>query len=144
MAFRPRPRVIPEFFWSKAFGCWPAEGAICNETLKLLNDYGFKWAASGQQVLQHNVNVDDGSILDQLYHPYSFLEQNLYERLSDLIGFTYQDWRGDHAVENLIHELEDISQKYAGTKGKVESIILDCENCWENYPYNGYYFMSVI
>ena len=63
------------------------------------------------------------------------------EKLSDLIGFEYSKWHGADAVAHFISELERIHDETKGTEAVV-SVILDGENAWEYYPYNGFYFLS--
>jgi alpha-amylase/alpha-mannosidase (GH57 family) len=63
------------------------------------------------------------------------------DRLSDLIGFEYSKWHGADAVAHFIAELERIHRE-AGKEEAVVSVILDGENAWEYYPYNGYFFLS--
>ena len=141
--------LFEEHFGTQPIGCWPSEGAISEDSLTLLNEFGFKWIASGQQVLQNSLNKSEGVKPECIHHPYAFQDQPLKcffrdDRLSDLIGFTYQDWHGDDAVNNLIYELERIEKTYSNTHDKVVSIIVDGENCWEYYHENGYYFLSAL
>tara|TARA_R110001592_G_scaffold59620_4_gene180935 strand:+ start:3822 stop:5543 length:1722 start_codon:yes stop_codon:yes gene_type:complete len=142
-------QLFEKLFGIKPSGCWPSEGAISEDSLALLNDFGFKWIASGQQVLQNSLNKSRIPKPECIHHPYSLKDQSLKcffrdDRLSDLIGFTYQDWHGDDAVNNLVYELERIAQSHSKTKDKVVSIVLDGENCWEYYYKNGYYFLTAL
>ena len=139
--------LFKHYFGVNPIGCWPSEGAVSTETLNLLNEFGFKWTASGQQVLQNTLNIEGAPKLNCLHHSYSLPEQELRcffrdDQLSDLIGFSYQDWHGDDAINNFTHELERIAQTHTESKEKIVSIILDGENCWEHYPHNGYYFIT--
>jgi len=114
-----------------------------------LDQCGFKWIASGQQVLENSLNMNPASKPNCIHHPYTLPEQNVRcffrdDRLSDLIGFTYQNWHGDDAVNNLIGELEHIAEHYEEEDEKVVSIVLDGENCWEYYPNNGRYFLTAL
>jgi len=142
-------KLCEQYFGVRPYGCWPSEGAISEESLELLNSSGFRWVASGQQVLQNSLHKSGSVKPDCIHRPYSLPNQTLKcffrdDRLSDLIGFTYQDWHGDDAVNNLIYELERIAKTHADTKDKVVSIILDGENCWEYYYKNGYYFLTAL
>jgi alpha-amylase/alpha-mannosidase (GH57 family) len=142
-------KCFERHFGKKPSGCWPSEGAISHEVLSLLNSFGFKWTASGQQVLQNSLNLKGAPQMSCLHHPFTLPGMNLNcffrdDRLSDLIGFTYQDWHGDDAANNLIHELERIAAKHATANDKVVSIILDGENCWEYYPHNGFFFLDAL
>ncbi len=140
------------FFGFRPEGCWPSEGAVSTETLRLLEEEGFRWAASGQQVLHNSLTaVGDSSALDKnwLHLPYRFNEGRLNcffrdDGLSDLIGFKYADWHADDAVGNLVHHLENIADTCADEPDSVVSIIMDGENAWEYYPHNGSYFLSAL
>lgn len=64
------------------------------------------------------------------------------DQLSDLIGFEYSKWFGRDAAENFIQSLERIYHSAAAEENPVVSVILDGENAWESYPYNGFYFLD--
>lgn len=64
------------------------------------------------------------------------------DQLSDLIGFEYSKWFGRDAAENFIQSLERIHQNAPSQATPVVSVILDGENAWESYPYNGFYFLD--
>ncbi len=138
------------FFGFRPEGCWPSEGAVSTETLRLLEEEGFRWAASGQQVLHNSLTAaGESSVLDKnwLHLPYRFNEGRLNcffrdDGLSDLIGFKYADWHADDAVGNLVHHLENIADTCKSEPDSVVSIIMDGENAWEYYPHNGSYFLS--
>jgi alpha-amylase/alpha-mannosidase (GH57 family) len=66
------------------------------------------------------------------------------DRLSDLIGFEYSKWHGDEAAAHFVGELEAIAAHAAPGETPVVSVILDGENCWEYYPYNGFYFLDAL
>ncbi len=128
-------------------GCWPSEGGVSEATLRLLEDHGFRWAASGQGVLTNS--LQGGGAIPGVHRPYRLKGSRLAaffrdDGLSDLIGFTYSDWHADDAVANLVHHLEGIAAAQSGRPEAVVSIILDGENAWEYYPENGYYFLSAL
>jgi len=64
------------------------------------------------------------------------------DKLSDMIGFEYAKWFGRDAAHHLVHSLEQIGHDAADGTSPVVSIILDGENAWEYYPYNGYHFFN--
>jgi len=148
--------TFEKYFGFRPVGCWPSEGGISDATLKLLNEFGFRWVASGESVLRHSQKPRDagktetGSDLkNNLYQPYRFSGTDVScffrdDRLSDQIGFVYSDWHADDAVANMIHHLENIADAFADQPGAIASIILDGENAWEHYPENGYYFLSAL
>ncbi len=131
-------------------GCWPSEGGVSTAALHLLGDHGFRWAASGENVLRNSLGA--AGIAEpgprDLYRPYRaggsgpacFFRD---DGLSDLIGFAYSDWHADDAVANLVHHLENIATALDGAPGVVP-IIMDGENAWEAYPENAYYFLDAL
>ncbi len=144
--------VFERHFGRLPKGCWPSEGGISSETLRLLEEEGFSWAASGQQVLHNSLSAFGGSdeLPEQwLYRPYQLGEGKLCnffrdDGLSDLIGFTYASWHADDAVANFIQHLESIADANEGNANSVVSIIMDGENAWEYYPQNGWFFLSAL
>ncbi|NJN40802.1 MAG: glycoside hydrolase, partial [Gammaproteobacteria bacterium] len=67
------------------------------------------------------------------------------DRLSDLIGFEYKSWNGRDAAAHLIGELAAIAARAErGKPPPIVSVILDGENAWEWYPYNGYFFLDAL
>jgi alpha-amylase/alpha-mannosidase (GH57 family) len=64
------------------------------------------------------------------------------DRLSDLVGFEYSKWHGAEAATNFVAELEAIAGRATADGPPLVSVILDGENCWEYYPYNGFYFLD--
>ncbi|MCP3669284.1 MAG: glycoside hydrolase [Gammaproteobacteria bacterium] len=131
-------------------GCWPAEGAVSEDTLRILEEEGFSWIASGQQVLHNSMEKSyaDAAWPEQWAHrPYRVKDGDIScffrnDGLSDLIGFTYADWHAEDAVSNLIHNLESIATNCDNPSDLVVSIIMDGENAWEHYPRNGCFFLD--
>jgi alpha-amylase/alpha-mannosidase (GH57 family) len=142
-------RCYERYFGVRPRGCWPAEGAISDPTLRLLDAQGFKWAASGGTLL-HGSLAASGSNPDaaESYNrPYQLPGTGLNcffreEGLSDLIGFTYATWRGDDAANNLVHNLAAMAQGM--NPGHAVLLALDGENAWEYYPFNGYWFLQAL
>ncbi len=142
-------RVFEAHFGFRPKGCWPAEGGVSQEGLRVLADAGFQWAATGGGVLRNSLHRSGLEGRNCIHHSYRVtgIDLDCFFRddgLSDLIGFTYADWHADDAVNNLVHHLESIGQACAGEPGRVVSIILDGENAWEYYPENGYHFLTAL
>ncbi len=140
-------QTFERFFGFKPKGCWPSEGSICAQTLKILGDFGFNWAASGGSVLHNSFNLPENQKQSDIHHPFKLKKTNLAcffrdDGLSDLIGFEYSKWHADDAVGDLIQHLENIANHEPGDK--VVSIILDGENAWEYFPDNGFHFLSAL
>ncbi len=142
-------RVFENYFGFRPKGCWPSEGAVSEDTLKLISRHGFTWTATGENVLRNSFNLSempDASI----YKPYKLPGASPAcffrdDGLSDLIGFTYTKWGADDAVDDFINHLLTIkSSTEDDKKDRVVSVILDGENAWEYYSYNGYYFLEAL
>jgi len=144
-------------FGFRPAGCWPSEGALSERTLELLQNHGFKWTASGTNVLrnslgdQHNHNDEspqhrlwtapaentDGGALVCIFRD---------DELSDLIGFSYSQWQATDAVNDLVYRLEQALERAnaQGNNDPTVSIIMDGENAWEYYPENGKEFLTTL
>ncbi|WP_018936202.1 glycoside hydrolase family 57 protein [Thioalkalivibrio sp. ALJ24] len=150
--------VFEKHFGMRPTGCWPSEGSLSEATIRLLDEYGLQWTASGQGVLGNSLAASgdapeaaeeaadgerDGD--GWLHRPYRLTDTDiaLYFRddgLSDAIGFRYADWHADDAVADFVHHLETIAAE--APAGSAVSVILDGENAWEYYPENGFHFLS--
>ncbi|MCX7163962.1 MAG: glycoside hydrolase family 57 protein [Rhodocyclales bacterium] len=135
-------------FGAPPLGMWPAEGAVSEDFVKHLAAAGCRWIASGEGVLRNSLAAAGMSDPRAAYHPWQMEKApgvTLFfrdERLSDLIGFDYAKWHGRDAARHLVLQLEAILDAAGENETPVVSIILDGENAWEHYPYNGYYFFD--
>jgi alpha-amylase/alpha-mannosidase (GH57 family) len=141
-------QVFESFFGFRPKGCWPSEGAVCEDTLKLVAQHGFEWAATGENVLRNSMMLSEMSDAS-IHKPYKLpgASPAVFYRddgLSDMIGFNYTTWGADDAVNDFIHHLMNIKGSTEGDKDRVVSVILDGENAWEYYSYNGYYFLQTL
>lgn len=139
-------------FGSEPSGMWPAEGSISVETLQVLAEEGCKWVASGEGVLVNSLRRSHQLVPERrqyLYRPYHMEKgtADLHcffrdDHLSDLIGFEYSRWHGKDAALHFIDQLENIARSAPDGETPLVSVILDGENAWEYYPYNGFYFLD--
>jgi alpha-amylase/alpha-mannosidase (GH57 family) len=137
-------------FGVRAAGVWPSEGGVSGPFLKLLAAYGVRWTASGEGVLAQSLRAADAPAADRartLYRPYRVGSEGVTcffrdDRLSDLIGFEYAKWHSRDAAAHFVGELEAIAAGARADDPPLVSVILDGENCWEYYPYNGYFFLD--
>jgi len=140
-----------EIFGELPTGMWPAEGGVSHSALSLMAEHGFKWAATGQGVLANSL-IKSGKIVgdnhEYLYEPYRVTngKEDILcffrdDNLSDKIGFEYSKMHSSTAVNDFIENLETI-RHYNPKKPKIVSVILDGENAWEYYPYNGFFFLK--
>ena len=129
-------------------GMWPAEGAVSAAFVKQMAEHGCRWLASGEGVLR--ASLAHGGVGDSraAYKPWRLESApglTLFfrdERLSDLIGFEYAKWHGQDAARHFVAELEAIHAATPAGERAVVSVIMDGENAWEHYPYNGHYFFE--
>ena len=140
------------------FGCpptglWPAEGALSDAFLKLLPAGGYRWSGSSESVLANSLRASEQGAparSEYLYRPYrteAAPEVALFfrdERLSDLIGFEYANWHGRDASADFLAQLVAVRDQARPDETALVSVVLDGENAWEFYPYNGYYFLDAL
>jgi alpha-amylase/alpha-mannosidase (GH57 family) len=139
-------------FGAEPQGMWPAEGSISSETLEVFAAADCRWVASGEGVLANSLHNMPQAVPERaqyLYRPYQ-LEKDAEglscffrdDRLSDLIGFEYSRWHGKEAARHFVEQIEAIARHAPSDETPVVSVILDGENAWEYYPYNGFYFLD--
>jgi len=146
--------VFERYFGFRPKGCWPSEGSVSDDALKLFEQSGIRWVASGENVLRHSLHDytlpsipehDPKHCRAFCLEGYSMASFYRDDGLSDLVGFTYSTWHADDAVANLTHHLENIADAIEKKPDQhVVSIILDGENAWEHYPENGFYFLQAL
>ncbi len=141
-------------FGAEPIGMWPSEGAVSKQSLLLMAKEGVQWAASGEGVLTNSLRKShpDRALVSRheyLYKPYKVGDSDSEivcffrdDRMSDKIGFEYSKMHSTDAVQDFIRDLEHIYDTYQKPENPVVSVILDGENAWEYYPYNGYYFLT--
>ncbi|HWV16428.1 MAG TPA: glycoside hydrolase family 57 protein [Cellvibrio sp.] len=150
-------KSFKHYFGHAPSGCWPSEGALSDETLKLLAEAGFSWAATGDSVLRNSLHHQDNREIAAeleakkacLHRPYNFANSNINcffrdDGLSDLIGFKYATWHAEDAVGDLINHMVNIANACDNRKNSVISVIMDGENAWEYFPENAYYFLEAL
>ena len=139
-------------FGHRPQGVWPAEGAVSTELLHVLAEQDCHWAASGEGVLINSLTHAQQTFKDRseyLYRPYRlqgpsngihcfFRDDNL----ADMIGFEYSHWNGQDAALHFVAQVEAIAAHSPEGEVPLVSVILDGENAWEYYPYNGYHFLN--
>ena len=140
------------YFGQSPRGMWPSEGGVSHAALTLLAERGVEWAATGQSVLGNSLIKSHLNATDKqtyLYQPYRVTngEHDIYcffrdDELSDKIGFEYAKMHSSDAVRDFVNILENVILNNTTNLPKIVSVILDGENAWEYYPYNGYYFLK--
>jgi alpha-amylase/alpha-mannosidase (GH57 family) len=140
-------------FGMRPQGIWLSEGAISEDAIELIEEFDFKWTASGEGVWRNSMHLNEHGAekvhnKHELFHPYLLdgFKPKMFFRddgLSDLIGFEYSKMHSVDAANDLVQHLNNISG-FLGDRANqhVVSIIVDGENAWEYYPHNGYYFLN--
>ncbi|HEX4130895.1 MAG TPA: glycoside hydrolase family 57 protein [Pirellulales bacterium] len=145
-------------FGTKPRGMWPSEGSVCQAIIPFMAKAGLEWIATDEEILSCStegwVSRDGQGFLrnpEMLYRPWRVEEKGQSVQIvfrdhamSDQIGFHYQRYQTQHAVDDFIGKLEAIGRATsanAGQRPTLVSIILDGENCWEYYPDGGRDFL---
>ena len=140
-------KTFNRFFGCNPRGCWPSEGGVSFNALKIMTEFDFDWSASGGNVLRNSLNQSGFDESAGIHHPFEVDGTGMTcffrdDGISDLIGFDYSSWHADDAVGDLVHHLENIIKHHQDEC--VVSIIMDGENAWEHFPENGYHFLSAL
>jgi alpha-amylase/alpha-mannosidase (GH57 family) len=110
-----------------------------------------RWTAASESVLASSLRQTVHELRPReryLYRPYRvegapgitvFFRD---EKLSDLIGFEYRHWHGKDAAADFVARLRAVRRQVPEGETAVVTVILDGENAWEHYPYNGHYFFE--
>ncbi|MDQ6884464.1 MAG: glycogen/starch synthase [Candidatus Dormibacteraeota bacterium] len=145
-------------FGRRPRGVWPPEQAISDEALALIGEAGFTWAVSDEGLLaraiESAIHRDGEGVTmrpEALYQPYRVDRDSgsvdlvfRDARLSNLIGFDYQQLGADEAASDLIERLRAVGRRQEAGKPLLAVIALDGENCWDNYEANGNHFLRAL
>lgn len=145
--------VFERFLGRRPNGVWLSEGAVSNEAIALLDEFGIRWSASGEGVWSNSRFLSRLESQGEMARRSLFCAHRVDEYntkvffrddgLSDLIGFEYQQWNADDAAIDFTKHVENIA-RYLGDdcNENVVSVILDGENAWEYYPDNAFHFLG--
>jgi alpha-amylase/alpha-mannosidase (GH57 family) len=136
-------------FGRAATGLWPPEGAVSDAFVRALDGRSVRWIASGSQVLANSLRRAGLELTPAaMARPYRLpaLAPDVMclfrdDLLSDLIGFEYRKWHSGDAARHFVGELESLARRAAPAARPLVTVIIDGENAWEYYPYNGYFFL---
>ena len=147
-----------KLFGQKPRGMWPSEGSVCQSVIPVVAEAGIQWIGTDEEILSCStdgwVSRDGDGYLrnpEMLYRPWRVEEQGQSlqivfrdHAMSDQIGFHYQRYGAQQAVDDFVGKLEAIGGATGGNAGHrptLVSVILDGENCWEYYPNAGVDFL---
>ena len=148
-------RVFQRHFGSRPRGVWLSEGGVSTASLRLLDEFGIRWSASGEGVWNNSrflsklpAQGDEGRRSLFCANSVDGCETRMFFRddgLSDLIGFEYQQWDAVDAAADFNKHLANIGAYLGdGCDHHVVSVILDGENAWEYYPDNAFHFLGAL
>jgi len=150
------------YFGRHPRGMWPSEGAVSQALLPLISRAnGVQWLATDEGILARSLNTPIqrdgyGHVTNPrfLYRPYQLNAGDAQRSLqvifrdivlSDRIGFVYKHMNSVEAANDLISRLHRIRQNLNDPNTPyLVSIILDGENCWEEYEDNGTPFLRAL
>src|SRR5438309_2261847 len=144
-------------FETRPKGMWPPEASISDDVARLAAEQGLEWMVSDEGVLARSLgsplNRDgDGRVMqpELLYVPYRAQTDGppihvLFRdsRLSNAIGFEYQNRGAEEAATDLVDRLHDIRRRQQDSAW-LAVIALDGENCWDFYEGNGNAFLHAL
>ncbi|MEK7477344.1 MAG: glycoside hydrolase family 57 protein [Candidatus Coatesbacteria bacterium] len=140
-------------FGRKPAGLWPSEGGVSETFLRLVAQAGFRWAASDDGVLRESLRKQ-GSVAGPgvAYAPYRYTSGDSSISLlfrdhfiSDMIGFAYARWDPKDAAGDFVAKLREAADRAEpGEAPPLVTVILDGENAWEHYPFNGRDFLTAL
>jgi alpha-amylase/alpha-mannosidase (GH57 family) len=138
-------------FGTRPAGMWPPEGSVSPEAVELAARAGVRWLATDEGVLWQSLPVGERNH-PVLYQPWRYrtaagpVDFFFRDReLSDRIGFVYYHWETAEAVADFIGRLRRIArEQVVPGRRPLVSVILDGENCWENYPGDGGPFLEAL
>lgn len=139
-------------FGAPPTGMWPAEGAVSTEFARQLAAEGVRWIASGEGVLHNSLRRAGMQLPHPAWQAWKLDKapgMSLFfrdEHLSDLIGFEYGKWHSGDAAHHFVEQVANTANLAPAAEHEqqrpVVAVILDGENAWEHYPYNGWYFFE--
>src|SRR6185437_6928419 len=105
-------------------GMWPSEGSVCQAMVPALTASGIRWIATDEEVLSCSTDgwtARDGQGFlrhpEMLYRPWRVEEKGQQlqmifrdHAMSDQIGFHYQRYQTQHAVDDFVGKLEAIGR----------------------------------
>lgn len=145
--------MFREKFGQELKGMWPSEGSISEEALGLMARQGISWTASDEQVLYGSLaksGLPGGKGSPHACYRFQTPSGPIHlffrdHALSDRIGFVYSSWDAEKAVEDFLAHLYRLGDFLGWERQEaVIPVILDGENCWEYYPYDGDKFINLL
>ncbi|HHQ47848.1 MAG TPA: hypothetical protein ENK19_03090 [Acidobacteria bacterium] len=131
-------------------GCWPPEGSVSEDVLRIYGEAGVRWLVTDEGILERSLERSlrkDGRLPAEIYAPWRLGEGPLLffrdRELSDRIGFVYGRWqRENEAAADLVAAMEGVARTLPAEAAIV--LALDGENPWLHYPEGGGVFLRTL
>ncbi len=148
-------RVFEQHLQCRPTGVWLSEGGVSEAALRMLDEFGIRWTASGEGVWRNSRTLSGleshgEDARRSLFSPHAVNECKAVtffrdDGLSDLIGFEYQQWNARDAAGDFTRHLDNIARHLGDDCPQhVVSVVLDGENAWEYYPDNAFHFLGAL
>ena len=129
-------------------GLWPSEGSIAPELVPLMREVGLEYFCSDEENLfnslrRNHEHLDHLELFQgwRVEHQGTAINAIFREKpLSDFVGF--MAWRNEphQAAEHLLTHFRHLADQLPHDTGLIP-VILDGENCWENFHDGGKGFL---
>ncbi len=148
---------IEEVFGKRPKGIWPSEHCVSPKTLDMLKSIGVEWSISDEGILSNSIGFEFvRDFKGYLEDPYHLLKSYEYKNglkmifrdgvIPNLISFEYPNHDAELAANDLYDRIKVIQSKLLTSPDEEHllTIAMDGENCWENYPQNGFVFLKTL
>ena len=137
-------------FGKPPVGLWPSEGSVCPELVPILQELGFEWLATDEEILWRSFTAQNPQLAPdrkQLFQAYQVhfggaqVQAIFRERaLSDFVGFTAARNEPAVAAAFMVDHFARIAQSLPEQE-PLCAVVLDGENAWEYFPDGGEAFL---
>lgn len=148
---------IEEVFGKRPKGIWPSEHCVSPKTLDMLKSLGVEWTISDEGILSNSIGFEFvRDFKGYLEDPYHLLKSYEYKNgmkiifrdavIPNLISFEYPNHNAELAANDLYDRIKVTQSKLLTSPDEEHllTIAMDGENCWENYPQNGFVFLKTL
>lgn len=146
---------IEELFGKRPKGIWPSEHCVSPKMLDMFKNLGIEWTISDEGILSNSIETEFvRDFKGYLEDPYHLLKSYEYKNglkmifrdavIPNLISFEYPNHDAELAANDLYDRIKVSQAKLLTSpdENHLITIAMDGENCWENYPQDGFVFLK--
>lgn len=146
---------IEELFGKRPKGIWPSEHCVSPKMLDMFKNLGIEWTISDEGILSNSIETEFvRDFKGYLEDPYHLLKSYEYKNglkmifrdavIPNLISFEYPNHDAELAANDLYDRIKVAQAKLLTSpdENHLITIAMDGENCWENYPQDGFVFLK--